>query len=159
MKLKAETLTPEAFSPFGDVIETSGAVHYPINDGTAERFHDLARIDVGTENGQPALSIFIAQPRQMPIMLKMMERHPLGTQAIVPLQNCDYLVVVGGSPEPSRLRAFRANGLQGINYHRNVWHHPLLTLKRDSRFLVIDRIGEGKNLEEARLSEAVWIDA
>jgi ureidoglycolate lyase len=157
MKLKVEPLTLKAFSPYGDVIETEGALHYPVNQGTAERFHDLARIDVGSENGQPGLSIFIAQPRPRPIMLKMMERHPLGTQAFVPLQNRDYLVVVGSSPEPSRLRVFRASGLQGVNYHRNVWHHPLLVLERDSRFLVIDRIGEGANLEETMLVEAVWI--
>jgi ureidoglycolate lyase len=159
MKLKVEPLTLQAFSPYGDVIETEGAVHYPINQGTAERFHDLARIDVGSGNGQPGLSIFIAQPPPRPIKIRMMERHLLGTQAFVPLQNRDYLVVVASAPEPLSLRAFRASGLQGVNYHRNVWHHPLLVLEPDSRFLVIDRIGEEADLEETMLAEAVLIGA
>jgi ureidoglycolate lyase len=159
MKLEIEPLTRAAFAPFGEVIETEGAVHFPINEGTAERFHDLARIDVGSGGGRPVVSIFISQPRPRPITIRMMERHPLGSQAFIPLQNQQYLVVVGEGKvrQPRSLRAFLAKGPQGVNYHRNVWHHPLLVLERDSRFLVIDRGGDGENLEEASLSEPVCL--
>lgn len=157
MKLDVEPLSPEAFAPFGDVIETEGAAHYSINEGTAERFHDLARIDIGNEGGRPVVSIVIGQPRPKPITIRMMERHPLGSQAFIPLQSRQYLVVVGDAPLSGHLRAFSAKGSQGVNYHRNVWHHPLLVLERDSRFLVIDRGGDGENLEEATLSEPVYL--
>ena len=46
ISMKIERLTREAFAPFGDLISLAGAQHYPINDGTTERFHDLAAIDV-----------------------------------------------------------------------------------------------------------------
>jgi ureidoglycolate lyase len=158
MKLALQSLTAHAFAPYGEVIATDGVKHFPINEGTAERFHDLAQIDDANEGGRPGLSIVIAQPRPRPITLRMMERHPLGSQAFIPLQEEDYVVVVGRSPQPSELRAFRASGLQGVNYHRNVWHHSLLVLAPNSRFLIIDRIGSGTNLEEAELSESVTIE-
>jgi ureidoglycolate lyase len=160
MRLEVEPLTREAFARFGDVVEAEGAAHYPINAGTAERFDPIAPIDVETRGGRARLSIVIAQPWPAPIAIRMMERHPFGSQAFVPLQNLPFLVVVGEGEEsaPQRLRAFLAQGSQGVNYRRNVWHHPLLALKRDSRFLVIDRQGEGQNLEEVRLREPVYID-
>lgn len=156
MKLPLTPLEREAFADFGEVIETEGAAHYPINQGTAERFHDLARIDMG-ENGKALVSIVVGQPRARPIALSMMERHPLGTQAFIPLQQQDYLVVVAREPLAANLRGFVAKGTQGVNYRRNVWHHPLLVLKPDSRFLVIDRGGEGNNLEEVTLAETVYL--
>jgi ureidoglycolate lyase len=159
MKLAIEPLTAQAFEAFGDVIEMEGAKHYPINEGTAERFHDLARIDANDAGGRPGLSIFVAQPRPMPIKISMMERHPIGSQSFMPLQDSDYLVVVGISPKASDLRAFRASGRQGVSYHRNRWHHPLLVLEKDARFLVIDRIGEGENLEEARVLGEVYLSS
>ena len=36
--MKIEKLTRAAFAPFGDVIETSGAKHFTINQGFATRF-------------------------------------------------------------------------------------------------------------------------
>jgi ureidoglycolate lyase len=159
MKLDIVPLTRAGFAPFGDVITTEDAVHYSINQGSAERFHDLAHIDVGSKGGRPVVSIFIGQPRPRPITILMMERHPLGTQAFVPLHNQHYLIVVGEGETPlaGSLRAFSAEGTQGVNYHRNVWHHPLLVLEPDSRFLVIDRGDNNENLEEAMLSEPVYL--
>ena len=92
--LPVEPLTRAAFAPFGDVIETAGARHYPINEGTTERFHDLARVDVAAEGGRPLINIFRTLPAPLPIRLRMMERHPLGSQAFVPLDGADFLVVV-----------------------------------------------------------------
>ncbi|HEY7766059.1 MAG TPA: ureidoglycolate lyase [Aestuariivirgaceae bacterium] len=149
-------LTREGFASFGEVIETEGAPHYPINQGTAERFHDLARINMG-ENGTALVSIVVGNPRARPIALVMMERHPLASQAFIPLQEQDYLVVVAQEPIASSLRGFVAKGTQGVNYRRNVWHHPLLVLEPDSRFLLIDRGGVGNNLEEAVLAQTVYI--
>jgi ureidoglycolate lyase len=154
--LKTEPLTRDAFAPFGDVIETTGAHHYPINENTTERFHDLAFVDTGADGGHPLINIFRGQPRPRPIAIRLMERHPLGSQAFYPLQPRDYLVVVADPRQklaPGRLRAFRATGRQGVNYARNVWHHPLLVLEPDSDFLVIDRGGVSENLEEVWFEE------
>ncbi|MGI9464143.1 MAG: ureidoglycolate lyase, partial [Aestuariivirgaceae bacterium] len=119
--LKPEPLSREAFAPFGDVIETAGAEHYPINQGTTERFHDLARVNISIEGGKPLISIFRSQPRPQPIALELMERHPLGSQAFYPLQDRDWLLVVSVAKQPcdpDGLRAFRATGTQGVNYAR-----------------------------------------
>jgi len=157
MRLTLEPLTREAFADFGEVIEAEGARHFAINQGMAERFHDLARIETAAE-GQTIVSIFVSKAWPRPIAIRMLERHPLGSQALIPLQQKDYLVVVARSPEASALRGFIARGTQGVNYRRNVWHHPLLVLEDDSRFLVIDRGGPGDNLEEVSLSETVYLE-
>ena len=165
MKLTVAPLTKEAFKPFGDVIELEGAEHFPINQGTTQRYHDLAKLDLNVVGGKPIVSIFESQPRQLPIKLDVMERHPLGSQAFYPLQNQEWLVVVaacaadnsGDPTDIDNLKAFRATGTQGVNYARNVWHHPLLVLHTNSRFMVIDRKGPGENLEERAFEHDVWL--
>ena len=151
--LRHEPLTREAFRPFGDVIAMEGAAHYTINQGFTERFNDLYAVDVALEGGATNVSLFLGQPRPSPIAIKLMERHPLGSQAFVPLQDRPWLVLVAGDVHDfASYCAFTATGRQGINYARNVWHHPLLVLDADSRFLIIDRKGPGTNLEE------VWLE-
>ena len=148
--LPVEPLTGEAFAPFGDVIQRADAEQLVINEGTTVRFHDLAAVDVGGESGHPLISIFRATPRPRPIAIRMMERHPLGSQAFYPLAPHDWLVVVcrgDAAPEPATLRCFRATGEQGVNYRANTWHHPLLVLQPQD-FLVVDRGGPGENLDE-----------
>ena len=155
--LKIEPLTRESFAPFGEVIEAQGSPHFSINAGFAERFHDLASIDVAAEGGRPLISIFRGQPRPIPLRLTLMEHHPLGTQAFFPLDDRDWLLVVAVGPaplEPHALRAFRASGRQGVNYARGTWHHPLIVLTPDHDFLVIDRAGDGANLEEVPFDAA-----
>ncbi|HIE19757.1 MAG TPA: ureidoglycolate lyase [Rhodospirillales bacterium] len=155
LELRPEPLTREAFAPFGDVIDTKGAESYPINEGTADRYHNLAEVDVNDTGGQALISIFRSRPRDYPFEIRMMERHPIASQAFIPLDRRPYLVVVAApdtAPLAADLKAFLATGSQGINYHRGVWHHPLLVLEDESDFLVIDRGGEGHNLDE------VWLD-
>jgi len=151
--LRPEPLTRAAFAAFGDVIEMEGSAHVTINQGFAQRFNDLAQVDVGMEGGETNVSLFLGQPRPLPVAIKLMERHPLGSQAFIPLQNRPWLVLVAADVSDfASYRAFAASGLQGVNYARNVWHHPLLVFDADSRFLVVDRKGPGNNLEE------VWFD-
>jgi ureidoglycolate lyase len=157
--LKARLLTREAFAPFGDVIETPGARHYPINNGTTERYHDLANVDVGSGDGRPLISIFVGQPFKPPVAIEMMERHPLGSQAFMPLDNRPYLVAVAPNrpdDRPGEPVIFLASGVQGVNYAPNTWHHPLIALEAESRFLVVDWGGEGHNLEEAVYEGAAY---
>ena len=152
--LTVEPLSAYAFKPFGDVIEASEAArHFPINEGYAERYHDLATIDVGREGGHALVNIFKAKPRSLPFELLLLERHPLGSQAFVPLSPLPYLVVVapaittgndgGGDSQPDlqAIRCFLAGAGQGVNYARSTWHHPLIALHAPCNFLVLDRGG------------------
>lgn len=151
MRIAAQSLTREAFAPFGDVIETDGSRHFPINEGTTERFHDLAPVDVSDEGGRPLINLFRAQPRSLPLAVRIMERHSLSSQAFVPLSQRPFLVLVAPPGETVRiedLKAFVAQDGQGVSYRRGVWHHPLIALEVESDFLVIDRGGPGENLDE-----------
>lgn len=159
---RVEPLTREAFAPFGDVIEASEAVrHFPINQGTTERYHDLAKIDLD-DAGRATVSIFRAQPRSLPLALTVLERHPLGSQAFMPLQGRPYLVAVaphGDTFDTEDVRVFLARGNQGVNYAAGVWHHPLLALDAVSDFLIVDRAGPGANCDERDLAEPLTISS
>lgn len=143
-------LTADAFTPYGDVIEASSQVrHFSINDGNTERYHDLVHIDPGP-GGKAIVSIFRGLPRTLPFQVSMMERHPQGSQAFMPLSGRRYLVVVapaGDAPTLNGLSVFLCQGTQGVNYRAGVWHHPLLALEDVSDFLIIDRSGPGENCD------------
>ena len=156
--LPIRPLDKSAFAAFGEVIEIAGATEIPINQGTTTRYDSLAGVDVAAEGGMAHLSIFRGTCRPAPLEIHLMERHPLGSQAFMPLQAHDWLVVVadgnktGDAPDFSSLVCFRARGDQGVSYHRGVWHHPLLILVPEQDFLIVDRKGDGHNLDE------VWHD-
>lgn len=157
--IPVEPLTKAAFEPFGDVVEVDGATPIGINQGFAERVNDLARIDVAAGQGTVNISLFQAKARPRPIEVKLMERHPLGSQLFYPLQDTDWLVLVCRDPrDATSYRAFRATGRQGVNYAMNVWHHPLLVFSDAERFIVVDRAGPGDNLEEVWLDQPLRID-
>ncbi len=157
ISLVARPLLRDDFSPFGDVIEIEGArEQLPINQGTTMRFGSVADIDVAAGGGRVSMSIFRSQPVSLPFRLRVIERHPLGTQAFVPMQRVPFLLVVappGPAPRIGDLRAFVSNGLQGVNYRRGVWHHPLLAMHEVTDFLVVDRGGPGNNCDEVGISE------
>ncbi len=156
MNLRPAPLTATAFAPYGDVVETAGRDHYPINAGMAERYSDLAKIDVGAEGGRPLISLCQAKPVRLPVPLRLMERHPLSSQAFIPLSTAPFLIVVapaGLSPRSEDIRAFISNGHQGINYRAGTWHHPLLALDQATDFLIVDRGGPGANCDEVPIEE------
>jgi ureidoglycolate lyase len=163
-QISVEPLTSQSFSPFGDVIEVSDSVeHYNINEGFATRFHDLAQIDVLDQGGRPIVNIFRAVSRVLPLQLRVMERHPLGSQAFVPLSQKPYLVVVASASsalDPEKIRCFLAQAGQGVNYAKGTWHHPLIAIENESDFLVVDRGGLAgdHNLDEVSLLDKdYWI--
>ena len=148
--LAIEPLTADGFAPFGEVIEADPATVRLINGGTTERFHALSFADVAGEGARVAINIFRGQPRSFPYEISMMERHPLGSQSFSPLSARPFLVAVSldDAGRPARPRVFLARPGQGVNYGRNVWHHPLLSVGAVCDFLVVDREGPGDNLEE-----------
>ncbi|RST86943.1 ureidoglycolate lyase, partial [Aquibium carbonis] len=152
-------LTREAFAPFGDVIETEGARHYPINGGKCERYHDLATVEAKGENARVLVSIFKGTPYPFPLELTLVERHPLGSQAFMPLTPAPFLVVVcpdGPGGGPGTPRAFVTRPGQGVNYPAGRWHAVLTPIGAPQDFLVVDRGGDGNNLEE-HVFEEPWI--
>ena len=144
-------LTPLAFALFGDVLDATGDVRL-INAGLCHRHHDRARLDFGAD-GRANISIFNAQPRSLPYTFDLLERHPDGSQAFLPMSQHPFLVIVARSPGDTPL-AFLTNGAQGINLHRGTWHGVLTPLHAPGLFAVIDRIGPTPNLEEHRLATA-----
>lgn len=149
-RIDIRPLTREAFAPFGEVLETEGAASFPINAGKCLRYHDLARIETMGEKARPMISLLRGEPYPLPLVLTMVERHPLGSQAFIPLSRHPFLVVVAEeTPEgPGEPIAFKTAPGQGVNIARNVWHGILTPLEGLSDFAVIDRGGEGVNLEE-----------
>ena len=149
--IPARPLTAEAFAPFGDVIEAEGAPDWLINEGRCARFHDRARLEF--EGGRAGLSVFWAEGCELPCEVGLLERHPLGSQAFLPLSSEPFLVVVApdAGGVPGRPVAFVTRPGQGVNYHRGVWHAVLTPLGTTAVFAVVDRIGGGANLEEVRL--------
>ncbi len=150
MQIKPEPLTATAFAPYGDVLDATGDFRL-INAGLCQRHHDRARLDFG--DGRAGVSIFSAQPRALPYTFDLIERHPDGSQAFVPMTQHPFLVIVASDPQATP-QAFITNGTQGINLHRGTWHGVLTPLHAPGLFAVIDRIGPGPNLEEYRYPQA-----
>jgi ureidoglycolate lyase len=155
MDLIPEPLTAAAFAPFGDVLEASGDFRL-INAGLCQRHHDRARIDTG--DARTGISIFKAVPRTLPYTFDLIERHPEGSQAFLPMSEHPFLVIVSEGPGATP-RAFLTNGAQGINLHRGTWHGVLTPLSEPGLFAVVDRIGPTPNLEEYRYPDAFTVRA
>jgi len=148
--LAAAPLTRKAFAPFGDVLDTEWHDRFNINGGMAERFHDMAKVEATGPDAKVIISIFRGSPYSFPLQLKLVERHPFGSQAFMPLSPAPFLVVVcpDGPQGPGRPQAFLTAPGQGVNYHRNVWHAVLTPIGERQDFLVVDLSGDGNNLEE-----------
>ncbi len=148
--LRTQPLSHDAFAPFGDVLEIGDTPDMIINQGLCGRFHDLAKIDLIGDGARTGISLFNAQARSLPYTLEMMERHPLGSQAFIPMTAHPFLTIVAPdvNGKPGTPLAFQTKHGQGVNYHRNIWHGVLTPLAEPGLFAVIDRIGDGNNLEE-----------
>ena len=156
--IRTEPLTAAAFAPFGEVLEAAGDPDRMINRGLCGRWHDRAALDFGPE-GRAGVSIFRAEPRALPYTLDLVERHPEGSQAFVPMSMSDWLVIVAEDlgDRPGAIRAFLAAPGQGVNFRRGTWHGVLTPLSAPGLFAVVDRIGATPNLEEYRLDPPVLI--
>lgn len=151
-KTTIQTLTVENFAPFGEVISCQGHDFFHINDAHTERYHAIVETEIKGE-AKTGISIFRnIKATTIPSEISMLERHPNGSQAFIPMQGQKFLVIVAPSlnadePDLSQLYAFMTDGSQGVNYRAGTWHHPLLTLESPSDFAVVDRIGTGHNCD------------
>jgi len=150
MKLIVEPkpITKENFSKFGDMITTENIKPLEINNGYAKRFDEIAKIDTSSQNGETTISIFSALKRSFPMKIDMIEKHPLGSQAFIPMKETTFLTLVapeGEKPDLEKIESFIIPRGIGINYRTGVWHFPLISTE-DMDFLVVDRKGSGDNL-------------
>ncbi|WP_300032585.1 ureidoglycolate lyase [uncultured Roseobacter sp.] len=150
--IKCEPLSAEAFAPFGDVLDCSGDPDRMINAGLCGRYHDLAALSFGPD-GRAGISLFHARPRSLPYTFDLLERHPEGSQAFLPMSADPFLVIVAPDENghPGSPRAFLTAPHQGINFFAGTWHGVLTPLAAPGIFAVVDRIGDTPNLEEVLL--------
>ena len=156
--IKIQPLSAQAFAPFGDVMQAAGDPDKIINQGKCGRYHDCAKMEFA--GGKAGISIFKSEARHLPLSLDMVERHPEGSQAFVPMSADPFLVVVATNDQgtPTNPQAFVTEPGQAINFHRGTWHGVLTPLTNPGVFAVIDRIGEGTNLEEHWFTEPFIIE-
>ena len=158
IKLIPEPLTRERFAPYGDVVEAAIDRKVAMNAARFERFDDLCNVDI-EKDGRVGVSIARCRvATSLPFRIDTVERHPLGSQAFIPLTPCKFMVVVAPpeeSVEAADLRAFVTNGRQGVNYHRGTWHMPLIGFDVGQEFLIVDRAPGSPNCDEHSLDEAV----
>ncbi len=155
--IRAQPITASAFAPFGEVVESGCATPILINEGKCQRFTDLITLDI--VDGTAGLSLFDAELRELPYACTLMERHPLGSQCFVPMQDSRFLVIVAPDADgvPGTPQAFVAGSGQCVNIARNTWHGVLCPISGSGLFAVIDRIGEGPNLQEVTLDHPVVV--
>lgn len=159
INLKAEPLCSTKFAPFGEVIDTSGDF-FDANYGMAQRYNNLITLNFENQGGNPSLSIFRSKPLNMPMKIQTMEKHELGSQAFIGLQNQPFLALVappGDKPDVDKLRLFKVKGGQGVNYFAGTWHHYLICLDNETDFLCIDRQGASPDCFEYKFQQNIAI--
>jgi len=148
IKIKPKKINKKNFSKFGQIIDTSKKKYFRINNGYAKRYDNLVKINTSLNKGRTIVSIFSAKKRKFPMKVDMMEKHPMGSQAFVPMKETSFLVFVapkGNKPDLKKIQSFRIPKQTGINLNPGIWHFPLISTK-DMNFLVVDRKGKGNNL-------------
>lgn len=155
--VQIQPLTQEAFEPFGEVIITETVEPKLINNDKCRRYSNLANLDI--VDGKAGISLFHADIRSLPYELNLLERHPLGSQSFIPMDNSEYIVIVANDDNgvPQTPLAFFASNTQSINIARNTWHGVLTPVSGSGLFAVVDRIGNGANLEECHLEKPFLI--
>ena len=146
--VKPKPITKQNFKKFGDMISTEDIKPLEINNGFAKRYDGIAKLDTKKDNGESTISIFSALKRSFPMKIDMMEKHPLSSQAFVPMKETIFLSFVappGDVPEINKIQSFIIPPKMGVNYNPGIWHFPLISTE-DTNFLVIDRKGSGDNL-------------
>ena len=146
--IKPIPITKENFAKYGDMISTKNIKPLEINNGYAKRYDGIANLNTSGDNGETTISIFSALKRRFPMKIDMMEKHPIGSQAFIPMKETTFLVLVapnGDNPDIDKIKSFIVPPGIGVNYKAGTWHFPLISTE-DMNFLVVDRKGSGENL-------------
>jgi ureidoglycolate lyase len=148
MIFKPKNINKKNFLLYGDLITSDDSDSIDINAGYAKRYDNLANINTDKDGGKTIVSIFSALKRSFPMTIDMMEKHPLGSQAFIPMKETTFLCFVappGDKPDVNKIQTFIVPPKMGINYKPDIWHFPLISTE-DTNFLVVDRKGNGENL-------------
>ena len=146
--IKPIKITRKNFAAYGNLISSNDIKPMDINAGYAKRFDNLAHINTSKDEGETIVSIFSALKRSFPMKIDMMEKHPLGSQAFIPMKETTFIAFVappGDKPEINKIEAFIVSSEAGINYKPDIWHFPLISTE-NMNFLIVDRKGVGENL-------------
>ena len=135
----------EALGRIGEVPlhDPAGLVGAAIDDRLQDAGVLVLHLFQSTRQGaRPNLAVFRSLAKTLPFEMTLLEKHPCSTQAFLPMVCTRYLVCVApaladGSPDVERLRAFRCGPGVGINYRRDVWHHPILALDGPADFAML----------------------
>ena len=160
-RFKIESLTQQAFAPFGDIIHCPSQGGYSTNDKTAIRFDKVANLDLTDLNGTPLLSIFRVTPISFPFAISKLERHPHSSQTFITLLSRPFLSVVappGDKINPEQIKIFYVPAGRGVNYRRNTWHHQVIALTEETLFVVIGRKGQDKNCDVIELTQPLFLE-
>jgi len=161
--LKPLPLNRSDFAVFGDVIETCEEQGMPVNEGSAQRFNRLVtpQLAAADPNERCAISLFQSRLFEFPVVLSCLERHPLASQAFIPMSEAPFLIVVASDDDgtPHQLSAFVTDGKQGVNYHRNIWHATLTPLGGNGLFAAVDYAGAEENLELYRFEKPLTVES
>jgi len=156
IKLTLEILSKENFESYGDVLSTENSSSIIINNGFAEKHYNLCSMDSNENGGKSALHLYVAKKRAFPLQINMLEKHPYFSQAFIPRSNNAFIAVVSlgtNKPDLSTLKAFITDGNQGVHYKRGTWHFPLISIKNNEQFIVIDRTDCG--VKENKIEECI----
>ncbi len=142
MSIRAVPLTPEGFARYGDVVSAGQGRGSAANQGTAVRFDWCARLESTRDGARPNLAVFRSTPKALPFQVRLLEKHPCSTQVFLPLACASFLVCVAPTgaddgPDLGRMEAFLCGPGQGLNYHRGVWHHPIVALEEEAEFAML----------------------
>ncbi|UEM18404.1 ureidoglycolate lyase [Skermanella mucosa] len=135
-------LDPAGFAPFGDVVQAGPGSVTRVNDGRADRFDGIGRLERVMGETTPTVAVYRIDASNLPHRIPRLERHPLSSQLFVPMDAARYLVVAvpsdeDGMPVPEGAAAFLAAANQAINYRPGVWHCPLVALDRPADFIMV----------------------
>ena len=149
MNLDIKKITKENFSLYGDLITISDKKSEDINNNTTQSFFDLANIKIIGEDNSPRLNIFSAKKRNFPLVIDMLEMHPLSSQVFLPMSKTDFLVLVSPidvKPNLDKIQCFKILNGDGVNFKCKVWHFPLISL-HDANFITIDKKDATENIK------------
>jgi ureidoglycolate lyase len=153
----AERVTQEVFARYGHLISPEQAEEkFLINNGATMRHHNIAPVECF--DAPPILSIFEAvQIPHNPYEITLVEFHPLGSQAFIPLDGQQLIVVVGekGDYREESLACYRLDGM-GASFAPGTWHATLIA-PEGGKFLVVDRANPGSNCVVHNLQEPIMI--
>jgi len=149
MNLQIKKISKDNFSKYGQLVSTKDIESQNINEETTKSFYDLVNIEIYGDDKKCRVNIFKSIKRNFPLEVNMLENHPLSSQAFIPLQKTNFIVVVApisSEPDINLIETFLISPEEGINFKPKVWHFPLIATE-NSNFLTIDKKDSANNIE------------